>query len=180
MLESRLPSFRRLACVLLVLASATTASAAPLQAGNCPSTEIYCTAKVDSQGCEPLLSFTGCPSASAGSGFVVTVTRIINKPGYGVLMYSTDAAANIPFQGGVLCVKPPIKRPPPTETPGTPGGGTCTGLFRYDFNQWIATGNDPLLTAGQHVWMQYTYFDAGLGDANTVGLSKGLTTVVDI
>src|SRR5688572_26482169 len=42
----------------------------------------YCTAKINSLGCTPQIGFSGAPSASAGSGFVVSTVDVINnKPG---------------------------------------------------------------------------------------------------
>ncbi|MEO6711369.1 MAG: hypothetical protein ABI054_05680, partial [Planctomycetota bacterium] len=48
---------------------------------------IYCTAKINSLGCVPTISGSGAPSATAGSGFTISASQVINnKPG--LLIYS--------------------------------------------------------------------------------------------
>jgi hypothetical protein len=131
----------------------------------------YCTGKVNSLGCTPAIGWSGTPSASAGSGFVVDCVQVReNKNGllfYGALPF---AAA---FQGGTLCVKPPTKRTPPQASTGT---APCNGLYAYDFNVRIASGVDPNLIAGATVHTQWWMRD--LQSPSGTGLSNGLSFVI--
>jgi hypothetical protein len=116
--------------------------------------QTYCSPKANSLGCLPRVHFAGTPSASAGSGFALTCTEAINNKN-GLLFYSTHGAASAPFQGGVLCVKAPIKRTTLMNSHGNPPPADCSGSFAFDFNAFIATGQDPALVASQPVWCQF-------------------------
>jgi hypothetical protein len=120
-------------------------------AGGCSgSVSTYCTGKLNSQGCVPAITFSGAPSASAGSGFLVRVDSLL--PSVPALyFYSQSGPATVPFQGGVLCVAAPLVRTPVTMSGGA---AACSGSLGLDFNTWIASGADPSLGAGSAVWMQ--------------------------
>jgi hypothetical protein len=111
---------------------------------------IYCTAKVNSQGCTPSIGATGTPSASTGSGFVITTINELDGRN-GLFAYSTTGPDSLPFQGGFLCVQAPVKRTPVQNSGGTP---PCGGAYAIDFNAFIAGGSDPALVSGQQVWIQ--------------------------
>ncbi len=116
-----------------------------------PST--YCTGKPNSLGCTPSIGFTGSPSASAPSGFVITATNVLNqKNGLCFYSYAPQSAA---FQGGFLCVATPTLRTPPQSSGGATSGASCTGAFDLDFNAWIASGFDASLVVGAEVYAQY-------------------------
>jgi hypothetical protein len=116
-----------------------------------PEPEIYCTAKPNSIGCIPQIESSGIPSAGAGCCFTVGATQILRNK-LGTFFYGTNGTASIPFQGGFLCVQGAVKRTPVQNS----GGGTpCGGTFALDFNAWIASGADPALSAGSHVYGQY-------------------------
>jgi hypothetical protein len=119
--------------------------------GGCSgSVSTYCTGKLNSQGCVPAITFSGAPSASAGSGFLVRANLLL--PSVPALyFYSKSGPATGPFQGGVLCVAAPLVRTPVTMSGGA---GPCSGSLALDFNAWIASGADPSLGAGSAVWMQ--------------------------
>jgi hypothetical protein len=51
-------------------------------------------------------------------------------------------------------VQSPTVRTPLMNT-GATGAPPCTGVFSFDFNVWIASGNDPDLTLGRQVWVQF-------------------------
>ncbi len=129
---------------------------------------IFCTAKVTSSGCLPSVSASGAPSASAAGGFVIRAGTV--QPAHiGIFFYGTSGPASTPFQGGFLCVKPPILR-----TPGqiAGGNGPCGGTYAFDFNSYAASGADPLLVAGASVNGQFWFRDppepisgTGLSDA---------------
>lgn len=115
---------------------------------------IYCTAKVNSQGCSPLMSWNGSASASSASQFLVTCANAINQqPG---LLYYAHAPAIMPFQGGFQCVKAPVLRTAVQGSGGTPSGTTdCSGAYAFDFNARIQSGVDPTLVVGAEVFCQY-------------------------
>jgi hypothetical protein len=130
----------------------------PLNQGKADALEItpvdafvYCTAKVNSQGCVPAIGWSGTPSASAGSGFDVYCLENRDNVS-GTFFYGVSGPKFAPYQGGYLCVQGPAKR---TGIQNSGGSGACTGEFHYDFNARIASGADPQLFAGQTVWGQY-------------------------
>ena len=110
----------------------------------------YCSGKLNSQGCVPAITFSGAPSASAGSGFLVR-TNLLLPSVPALYFYSKTGPAAVPFQGGVLCVAAPLVRTPVTMSGGA---GACSGSLALDFNAWITSGADPSLGAGSAVWMQ--------------------------
>ncbi len=140
----------------------------------------YCTAKVNSLGCAPLLSFTGASSASATGGFEVRCSQVRNQKA-GLLVYSLAGPASAPFQGGYLCVAAPRRRTPVTSSGGAASGDDCSGVFALDLNAFAAgsLGGTPapeLSVAGTSVHCQQWSRDPG-AVANS-GLSSGLRYVV--
>ncbi|MCC6406731.1 MAG: hypothetical protein IT453_06180 [Planctomycetes bacterium] len=107
----------------------------------------YCTAKPNSLGCTPTLAFSGCPSATSGSGFVVTASQVLSQK-QGVFFYGTSGAQAVPFQGGWLCAHGPLKRIALQSSGGHPPPSDCSGSFTVDFNAHAASGSDPALVAG--------------------------------
>jgi len=110
------------------------------------TTVVYCTAKLNSIGCLPAIGSTGAPSASLGSGFVVSGSNVRNQK-QGLLLYSVSGRAATPFQGGTLCLAPSIKR-----SCGINSGGSalpasdCSGVYSLDMNAFAvgALGGHPL------------------------------------
>ena len=87
------------------------------------------------------IGFTGAPSASATSGFTVTGSNAkANRQG--LLLYTDNGRAAIPFQGGFLCVTAP-SRTPPAMSGGS--GSMCNGTFSIDMNAFAAglAGGNP-------------------------------------
>ncbi len=120
-----------------------------------PAPSVYCTARTNSLGCVPAMSFSGTPDADAGSGFALSASNIINNKS-GVLFYGVDGATALPFQGGFLCVKAPTTRTPAQNSLGSsPPAADCSGTFAFDFNARIAAGVDARLVAGVAVAAQY-------------------------
>ena len=130
---------------------------------------IYCTSKVNSAGCTPSIGATGTPSATAGSGFVVTTTNELDNK-FGLYFYSKTGANNAPFQGGTLCGIAPLVRTPVQNSGGTP---PCGGAYTMDFNAYVAGGADPALVAGQQVWLQTWSRDPA--SPSTTNLSDAIT-----
>jgi hypothetical protein len=148
---------------------AGVSNAYPLDPAGCPPPATYGQGKLNSQGCLPSIAFSGSPSASAGSGFLISAANVLNLK-LGLLVYSHQAAA-ASFQGGTLWVGGSIKRTPGQNSGGSPMGSNCTGMLSLDFNARIASGVDPSLVAGSAVFAQYVYRDPqgsfgwGLSDA---------------
>ncbi|MBM3991226.1 MAG: DNRLRE domain-containing protein [Planctomycetes bacterium] len=120
-----------------------------------PGPTPYCTAKVNSLGCTPAIGSSGSPDFNAGSGFAITLTNTLNQKS-GLLFYGTLGPAASPFQGGTMCVQPPVLRTVAQTSGGSAmPANNCSGSFSYDFNVLIASGVNPLLTAGRLVCAQY-------------------------
>ncbi|MCK6447310.1 MAG: S8 family serine peptidase [Planctomycetes bacterium] len=115
---------------------------------------VYCTAKVNSLGCTPAMSYTGQPSTTNPAPFLLKATNVLNKKN-GLLFYSTSSGDPAPFQGGWLCMKGPIIRTSVQNSGGSASGSDCSGAFSYDFNALIQSGSDPNLQAGHKVRTQY-------------------------
>ncbi|MBK8178095.1 MAG: hypothetical protein IPK67_04210 [Planctomycetes bacterium] len=84
----------------------TSLNGIQLRASSCGLAVTYCTAKINSLGCSPSIGSTGISSATAGSGFVITGSSVINnKPG--LLIYTNGG----PGRGSVLG-RPALHRHP--------------------------------------------------------------------
>ena len=125
---------------------------------------IYCTAKITSSGCVPSIAYAGTPSPAGG--FVASCTQV-EAGQLGVLFHATAGPAAIPFQGGLLCVNPPVVR-----LPIQPSGGAaaCSGTYSQALTTLITT-----LGPGVSVCSQFWFRDPG--DAFGTGLSNGLAFV---
>ena len=101
----------------------------------------FCTAKSGLACGLPAIDALGNPSATAGSGFIVSAGPARTCKA-GILVYNTaQAATPLPFQGGLLCVESMgARRAGPTDSMGTPGGANCDGEFALDMNKF-AVGN---------------------------------------
>ena len=108
-----------------------------------PSLHIYCAAKLNSCGILTSIGSSGTQSTAAASGYVISTSGAKGlKPG--LLLYSTSGRANMPFDGGVLCVAAPVRRS--TLLVDTSGSaGLCNGVLKLDMNAftWGALGGTP-------------------------------------
>lgn len=133
----------------------------------CASTlaDAYCSAKTNSLGCTPSMA-----AQLAGQNLVLAAQQVL--PGEaGLLFYSLQGAAGAPFQGGFLCVQPPLTRTA-VQTSGAAGAPPCTGTYAFDFTAFAASGADPALVGGQPVWVQYWSRDS------TASFGSGLTNAL--
>lgn len=139
----------------------------------------YCTAKVNSLGCMPLVTSSGVPSATSGSGFDISCSNVRNVK-VGLLLYGTSGHAAIPFQGGTLCLSSPIRRTPSTNSGGTLlPAADCSGVWQIDFNAFVvgALGGNPaaaLSVPGTAVDAQWWGRDPGFAPPNNSALSAGI------
>jgi V8-like Glu-specific endopeptidase len=136
------------------------------------SASVYCTAKVNSQGCLPAIASTGTPSATGGAGsFTISASLVLNNQN-GYLVYSYQSA-NTPFNGGTLCLGGTLLRTGVQNAGGNPGPADCSGTYSYDMGARIASGIDPNLVGGVSAYAQYltrdplASFGYGMTDAIT-------------
>lgn len=139
----------------------------------CGFASTYCTSKVNSQGCTPAISWSGAASASAGSGFTLDASAVLNQKS-GVLFYGTSGRAVLPFHSGFLCLAPPRRRTAVQDSGGSASGADCSGVYSLDFNAWIASGVDPALVAGAEVNAQYWSRDPGFPPPGAIGLTDAV------
>jgi hypothetical protein len=131
----------------------------------CPQVQIFCTAKTTSSGCLPSVAATGTPSATGGH-FTITVHQA--EPQQLILLFfSVSGPNNQPFQGGTLCVRPPVWRLLPLRAAGM---APCSGAMQTDFNVTIAS--QSFLQPGVQVDAQWWGRDPG--DAFGTSLSNAI------
>ena len=130
----------------------------------------YCSPKVNSLGCAPEIVTQGVPEIEAGAPFVITAQNVLsNKTGLFVYGLAPDSK---PFQGALLCIKPPYKRTPAQNSGGNFPPTDCSGTLSIDFNAWMDAGSDANLEVGVKVYGQFWYRDPG--DPFKSGLSGGI------
>lgn len=145
--------------------------------GTLPSDQLftYCPSKASSSGCLAVLSGTTATSPVSGANnFSVTMTTAqAGRPG--IFFGSTTAAASISFQGGLLCVQPPLKRSLILFTGGT--ANQCNGTFNLlinDGNAFPPSGFGFDAGPGGTSYMQAWYRDSGLMDGFDTALSNAM------
>jgi hypothetical protein len=130
----------------------------------CPDTSsgvVYCTAGTTTNGCVPAISGTGSASASAGSGFTLSIADLEGQKS-GLLFYGVTGAKAAPWGAGTsyLCVEAPLKRMSTQSSGGTVGA--CDGVFFEDWNAYIAAHPTALgqpFVGGETVWAQGWFRD---------------------
>jgi hypothetical protein len=139
-----------------------------------PSGTVYCTAGTTTNGCVPAISGTGSASASAASGFAISIAGVEGQKS-GLLFYGVTGAKATPWGAGTsyLCVEAPLKRMSPQASSGTVGA--CDGVFVEDWNAYIAAHPGALgqpFAAGATVWAQGWFRDPPA--PKSTNLSDGL------
>ena len=127
-----------------------------LTGGNCAPPTTYCTAKLTSTFGVPAIGSSGTPSQSAGNFSVTLAGAINNVP---AIVIWGDNPASTPFNGGVLCIAPPITRGPLTFTNGVGSASYAPTLLPADVGKT----------------RRYQWWFRDLGDPQGTGLSNGLT-----
>lgn len=133
--------------------------------------QVYCTGKVNSQGCTPAIAFNGYASVGANQTFQISCTNVLNDKS-GLLFYGFAQTA-APFQGGFLCVQPPTVRTAVQLSGGPTGFPSCVGSYSFDFNAHIRSGVDSRLVTGigcaAQFWMRDPASSPTTGLSNAVG-----------
>lgn len=116
----------------------------------------YCTTKVNSCGTSPAVGFSGGPSTSMQLPFMIGADKA-NPNVPGLLLYTAAGPANVPFQGGTLCVAAPFHRSVPVMSDSS---GMCESRFLIDWSAFARgrLGGDPqpfLLELGQEIHLQW-------------------------
>ncbi len=142
--------------------------------------QLYCTAGTTTNGCVPAMSATGTPSASAPTGFTLSVASVEGQK-QGLFFYGIDNSGFSPSPWGqgtsFLCVKAPTQRSPAQLSNGT--AGACDGALSIDWNAYITANPGALgqpFSAGQHVFAQAWFRDPPA--PKTTNLSDAVEFVV--
>ena len=139
-----------------------------------PTPVAYCEAKLNSLGCEPVMTVTGDSSMSGPDDFSVRVENLRNGQ-FAAIIWSYGQA-DVPFAGGSRCVGLPIQLTKPRFTGGTPAPGLdCSGfveipLMHSDFAEMGEVGTQVFL----QVWSR----DPGHSDGSGLGLTSGLCVTI--
>ncbi|MCC7010986.1 MAG: hypothetical protein IT454_00375 [Planctomycetes bacterium] len=146
----------------------------------CGAGPSFCTAGTSSNGCAASISASGTPSASAGSGFTLSVTNVEGAK-QGLIFYGLNNTGFTPQAWGpstsFLCVKPPTQRMSTLNSGGT--AGQCDGAFALDWNAFVAAQPGAFgapFAGGEHVFAQAWYRDPP--SPKTTHLSDALEFVV--
>lgn len=139
---------------------------------------VYCTAKTNSLGCVPQVSASGSASLSSPDAFVIEATQVLNQRN-GLLFYGYQGWNLDPFQGGTLCVLPPLRRLPVQSAGGTlPPVSNCSGVYSFEFNAHAQSGLDTLISPGTQINAQWWSRDPGQIDGSGAGLSDAVQFVI--
>jgi hypothetical protein len=145
--------------------------------------ETYCSSMVTADGCTPSISSLGLPSATAASGFDVIASNVPTNRN-SMLFYGLSGRQEKAFLGGTLCILPPKKRTPLTNSGMSNPADPCSGSLTLDMNAFAdgtAGGNpDPALSlVGQRVNAQFWGRDPANGPFH-VFLSDAIEYVVGL
>jgi hypothetical protein len=121
----------------------------------------YCTSGTSTNGCSAVMSYSGLPSTTAGSGFQLTCSNVEGQR-FGLILYGAAPGGALWAINGTsyVCVAPPQGRTNSQQSGGTLGA--CDGSFTLDFNHFIA-GNPTAVgspySPGQVLYAQSWYRD---------------------
>lgn len=137
---------------------------AGLAAWGCPAgttSTTYCTAGTSSNGCTAAVSAVGQASASANSGFVVSIDQVEGLRS-GLFFYGLSGPQTTTWNGGTsrLCVRAPSQRLIARNSGGT--AGACDGFWSDDWNTFRFNNPGALgqpFLGGETVWLQGWFRD---------------------
>ncbi|MCC6406483.1 MAG: hypothetical protein IT453_04920 [Planctomycetes bacterium] len=126
-----------------------------LSCPSCPTPSNYCVSKLTSGGSLPVVAYSGSPTFAANNFVVELQQGTSNK---NAILFWGAASNNAPFNGGTLCVAPPLKR----------GPLVVTDTFGFTTTPFPLIASD----VGKTYFFQYWMRDPA--DPFTIGLSNGL------
>jgi hypothetical protein len=135
----------------------------------------YCTSGTSTNGCVPVLSATGTPSAAATSGFIVRCTQLEGQK-TALCFYTIQGPASLSWgvnSTSFRCIQSPSQRIAIQATGGN--AGLCNGVYAIDFTAYLRATPSALgapLTAGRVYNAQIWYRDPPA--AKGTNLSGGL------
>ncbi|MFM7298988.1 MAG: thrombospondin type 3 repeat-containing protein, partial [Planctomycetota bacterium] len=135
----------------------------------------YCTAGTSTNGCVPVMSATGVPSAAAFSGFLVRCNQLEGQK-TALCFYSLQGPSALSWglnSTSFRCVGNPSQRVQIQSTGGT--SGQCNGSYAIDFAAYLRTQPGALgapLAPGRVYNLQIWYRDPPA--AKGTNLSGGL------
>jgi len=137
----------------------------------------YCTPGTSASGCQASLSTSGTPSASSGSGFLLSATSVEGAKD-GLYFFGVNGRqANAWGNGTSLqCVTPPVKRAGLLNGTGT--SGLCDGTFSQDLNAVWAANPSKNPGGGALVQAQLWYRDPQNTSNQTTSLSDAVEFLV--
>ncbi|TDJ78472.1 MAG: hypothetical protein E2O39_01435 [Planctomycetota bacterium] len=138
---------------------------APCTPSTCTSPSVYCTGKLNSQGCVPSIGSTGAAALTGPDDFIVTATGIVSGQ-YGFLLWSL-APNSLPFYGGTLCLAPPLARGSILFSGGS-SAPDCSGMLAHHLTQ----SDLASFGRGTILHTQFWYRDPWLPEL--IGLTNGL------
>ena len=126
-----------------------------------PAAVVYCTAGTTTNGCNASISSAGLPSASATSGYTITISNVEGAK-QGLIFYGISGQLIQPWGTGssFLCIKSPSQRLPSQVSGGI--AGQCNGVLTNDWLAFIAANPGAIgtpLTAGTVVQAQGWFRD---------------------
>jgi hypothetical protein len=140
-----------------------------------PVPTVYCSAKLNSQGCLPEIAASGVCSATHTNPFLISASKVVDNKS-GLLFYGFGQRAQ-PFQGGLHCIQLPTKRSVGMNSGSNglpPPGNFCSGAFFYDFNAQVQSGLYANLVPGALVYAQFWHRDP----LDPAGFGTGLSNAI--
>jgi hypothetical protein len=135
--------------------------------------EVYCVAGTSASGCQARIGLIGLASASAPSGFHLTVKGVEGLRD-GVFFYGVNGRVANPWGNGTssVCVQGPVFRGARLRGTGTPG--SCEGAFAYDLNaRWTQKPNSRP-APGIPIQAQFWYRDGQNTSNQTSSMSDAI------
>lgn len=131
---------------------------------------VYCEAKASSSGCLASISAPSFFQPVSGAGDYTIDVDSVQGDKNGILFFGLTGPTALPFQGGTLCVMPPLGRTPIQNSMGS-GPTSCDGSYSLLVNDGASLFDSG---PGNSTWFQTWYRDPGLMDGFDTGLSNGL------
>lgn len=133
-----------------------------------PVADLYGEGVQNSDGCVPLMTFEGVPSASDPTPFLLRASDV-TPHSRGLLVYSFGAG-EYRLPRGTLRVQRPLSRSPFLDSGGS---GACGGAYVFDMNAVIQALPNPAGLVGQQMFAQYLYVDR-VGSAQRYGVTNAV------